>query len=919
MTTLTKSKPGPVVAEPGPTVQIKPDYPTPAFPNPVFTSSVPLPKEESDALSQYLKSIYSTLSGARQASTAAEGNPKRVTLGRDRIGGDLITAFEYDDKLVMMWAWGVGPYQQVEDIYFGTKRWTGTVRHYLGANTEDIDPVLEAGISGYTANPEDLCFSVVEIEADSIIDTLEAVAVIKGRKNVRRSTENGGTNAYSDNPSELTAYLVKAFYNVTIPQEDLDACADHNDELLAELTGNSAQDRGKKRAQIGITFDKFTDKKTIIKNMAEYAGVFLAWDGDTLRMFPNKDGDPVATIEANQIIEGSAAKWSNSNSQRPNVIKLVYTDATKDRDGWEDATFTTPYPSSGPVRESLIRMPAIQSKAFATRKATERLNFFNTTELRGRFRTRDEGIMNLVGELVTFNDVEGTTNKVVRLLDVKVKGKGEWSMDWIEHDSAAYSNTYIATPTAPDSELPDPTVIPNGPTPSEIREVLFTDQTRTTYTRFEIRFNGVVWPFAISYRVQMSAGSVVVLDTDVAHKGSGVEHLVATPPTSQGVLYTVKIWIINVFGNASATPGTLTKTGDGKTIPPTDPSGLYGREANQMVALEWVGSVDTDLRGYQIRRLAQADYEGAATPADRWDHANAVTVISRIDSTKAVSAGEPVGGQVYMVKAEDFAGNYSEGFSAKLIQVTADQSGFSIGQTLDLDDTNSTNFYQYNTLVNVGVTGGDYVTAGGNAAWEDYFIGGATAEWEDECDSDDEWTYLNGDGIILSDWWDSGKDNNGTWSFSAAEIVGIEGVAFVFGELVESADYPPSPYGNFDTNGSAIARYARVYVSRGYPGGPELPSIVGYTATIKLPFDITFNGNRVFEPGQSSVPGSGQPLEVVFTKSFGLPPKVKAQLLGSTPGFANPDNVTATGFDLYVWDIDGDEMAGTVDWTADGA
>lgn len=904
--TQPKNELGPVVVEQSPIVQIRPEYPAPSFPKPEFTSNVPLSKADSDALSQYLKSKHSTLSGARQASTAAEGNPKRVTLGRDRVGGDLITAFEYDDKLIMMWAWGVGPYQQIEDIYFGTKRWTGTRRHYLGANSEDIDPVLSVALSGYTENPEDLCFSVVEIEEDSIIDTLEAVAIVRGRKNVRRSTANGGANGYSENPSELTAYLVNAFYGVTILQEDLDTCADHNDEALAELTGNTSQDRGKRRAQIGLTLDKITDKKTIIKNLAEYAGVFLAWDGDTLRMFPNRDGEPVATIAASQIIEGSAAKWSESNSQRPNVIKLVYTDATKDRDGWEDATFTTPYPGSGPVRESLIRMPAIQSKAFATRKATERLNFFNTTELRGRFRTRDEGIKNLAGELVTFNDVEGTTNKVVRLLDVRVKGKGEWSMDWIEHDPAAYSNTYIATPTAPDSELPDPTVIPNGPTPTEIKEVLYTDQTGTTYTRFEIRFNGVAWPFAVSYRVQMSAGSVVVLDSTVVHRGGGVEHMVVTPAASQGVLYTVKIWIINVFGKASTTPGTATVTGNGKIIPPTNPSNMTGREAAQFVTVSWTKAIDSDLRGYQIRRLAQSDFESAGSVAARWDHASVDTVISRIDSTQAVIANQPVGLFYYMVKAEDFAGNYSVGFASVLVNITEDVAG-SV-QSYQVDEDTVSNMYVYDTRRQEGTNGGRCATTSADEDWETMF-GGADPYWTDEFTDTDEWTVNhNLASWIETDEWDTGKDNGGNWFFSTNIFVNGDPVTYT-SRLAKAADYPTfTDYPGLSTN--TEGRYIKAKF--------EQAAAPGNAFTIRFPVQFTFAGQRVLDEGVASVSAMSQPHIITFAKTFGLPPFVTTQLVGATPGFALPDNIDADGFELNVWDVTGAAMSGTVKWKAEG-
>jgi len=343
------------------------------------------------------------------------------------------------------------------------------------------------------------------------------------------------------------------------------------------------------------------------------------------------------------------------------------------------------------------------------------------------------------------------------------------------------------------------------------------------------------------------------------------------------------------------------------------------------VALSWIKSIDSDLRGYRVKRLNEADFAAAATPDAQWNHTNAVEVISRIDSTRCALEGQPVGTHYYMVKAEDFAGNFSVGFSAKAVLVTEDQSGVSISAQVSYDVSLTSNYYYYDNRVNAGVSGGEYLThgSGGGTEWEDLWPS-ATDEWEDEFDEDDLWTKKNFTGEVVSEFWDTGADRSGHWAFSAQEILynGLSVGGFIgWLKLISAAEYPAGDFTYFlNYGGNGSARYIRFASGWSYPGAPDAPAgQTGDDITFKLPFDFTFHGVRVFDSGSVSVPGSGQPLEVVFNKTFSAPPVVRAQLVGSTPGFANPDNITTEGFDLYAWDLSGDEMAATVNWTADGA
>lgn len=902
------------IREPGPVVTVRPAFPTPAFPT--FPNRLPLDKATLDAIAR----STAGRSGAapRQIAIVPEGKPIRVTYGRDRIGADVVDVQVVNGVLGVLCVWGDakgGQYDAIEDVYLGKKRFTGTRRHYLGSNTEPVDPFFAAAHASFQ-NPVSIAFSVLEFPTGFDLPSLDITAKLRGR---RMTLAHGAGFGWSDKPGEALYDFLTKFLDANVPLADLDTVADWNDELLAVLTGDPRQDLGKYRHRFGITFDKIVDKDKVVATLQEYAQVFLAWEGDTLRMLPNKDGVSVATIGPSQIIADSASKWIESSRRRPNVVKLIYTDTSNDQEGWQDATFTTPIPPSGAIRESLIRMPAIQNLAMATRYATQRLNFLTVTELHGRFRTRDEGLQRLVGDLVDFTDTEGAVAKQIRVLNCPARGKGEWEVEWIENDPAAYVDTYIAEPTAPDSGLPNPNDIPEGvPTPTAV-EVLWTDETGQTHTVFEIKWIGHAdFPWVQAYRVQVKAGAVTMMDITVQSQGPGIEHLVVTPPTAQGLTYTVKVWTINVFGVSNVTPGSTTVVGNGKVIPPTSPSGLTGREANQFVALSWTASVDTDLRGYTIRRLEKTLFDAAGTSDERWNHVQAATLVKRIDSTLAVFEGQPIGEHYYMVKAEDFAGNFSVAFSAKLINVTEDQSGASVSAQVSYNATDSSNMYLFDTRVNEGLNGGEFLTVAVDA-WEDIFTGGILSLWDDKYTASDPWTKFNPDGSVVSDWWDTGKDNTGNWSAAAAEIIVKVGPLWAWSQLVEAANFPPGTFDSFvGPSGNGTGRYIRTTWARSFPGGPEPPATTGFDFTLKLPIDFTFQGVRIFDSGSESVPAVGQPIAVLFNKQFNIPPRVTTQLSSATPGIANPDNVTTTGFDLHVWDLNGAAMAGTVTWTADG-
>ena len=842
-----------------------------------------------------------------QTTVAAEGNPVRVTYGRDRIGGDIVDAFvDSNNKLFLVAVWGDGPYEQVEKIYLGENLFTGTVRHYTNHSPKD-DAALLAEHALYSASSGGYCFSVLEVETNYQLDSLDVIGVIKGRNDLfdQRLSGGAGGTAFSETPALMAGHFADKFLGVTPNFTDVGDVADDNEFLLDPLSGDYVQDRGRYRQQIGITFDRITTKVRVFTTLKDLAQTYTAFEGTTLRFTSNKDEASVGSVVANQIILGSATKRIKSLSKSPNVVTVIGTSAADDDKPWEDASFSTPFPPSGPVREQQVRIPAIQSLALLERKARERLNYYTIIKLEGKFKTRDESIKYLAGNLIDLTDTEGATAKKVRLLSVPATGKGEWQGVWEEHDAAVYDSAYVAEPSVPDSQLPSPNVFPTVVAPSSITERLKTDNSSHTFTVFDIAWTGSPWPWVHGYRIRMKAGSNNVFDHFTA-KGDGGPYLITSPQTEVGVLYTVEIWIINVFQNEAPSPGSLTQIGAGNTIPPSDPSGMSGREASQFVSLEWNASVDSNLRGYKVQKLNKADYDAAADGPARWAHANVVVIVERIDSTKMVVANQAVGQFYYMVKGEDFDGNFSDNFSVVLINVTEDVAASII--TKDLDQATLVNMHLFDTRRQEGLNGGDKVVTSTGESWTSMF-GAAGSLWTDNFSAAERWNEnLNVASSVESEEWDTTSDNNGNWQFNINHSV-FAGTMVFTSKLAKVADYPTFT----NINGQSINGEGRYYKAK-----LEVAAGLGNGFTATLDFSASFAGVPVENEGTEVVPASPKPVTVTFPKPHGIPPKVVPQLLGSTPGWALADAVTAIDFKLEVWDKDGVNMAGTVDWTSKG-
>ena len=877
----SRTRPGPVVVERSSGTTIINRFPFPLFRPPKRPARRRVLNSTSDNASK------------KQLTVTAESGAIPVIYGRDRVGAHITDVLVHNNKLVLMCVWGLGPCEQIVQVNLGDEEFTGTVRHYLGANAEGVDATLSAARSLYTENPTDICFSVLEVSG--VVDSLDVTAVVRGRNDIRDPRLNGGAggDAYTSNSALIAGHFLSDFYGVTVDNTTLGAAANDSDIAVATLIGDEVSDRGNYKHRSNLAIYTPQSKERHLQTLLEYANCFLAFEGATAKLFPDVDGVSVATVTEKNLLEDSAIKDLAGSSQVPNMVTVQYTHVNANNEKWTDASYSTPAPS-GTIRESRVRMPGITSLSQAKRFAIERLNAFTLLLLSGSYRTRDEGLAYLTGDIITLTDTEGMAAKKVRVLEARPTAvKGEWLIRWLEHDPLKYSASIETEPTFADSNLPNPNTIPTGPTISSVDNVNFTDETGRTYTRFRIKFSGSAFQFTSSYRVKVANGTDIILETTIVHRGSGVEHIAVTGPISQDVFYTIEVFIVNVFGVVGTTPGTTTKKGDGKTIPPTDVANLQGREAGQFVALSHDAAADTDLRGYEYRRLTATLYE--ANPSAGWAHASTVVIVDRHDSTVFLTPTQPVGVFYYMAKAHDKSGNVSLNHAATRVAVTSDYAGAVAIQSLN--EATLVNMHKFTLR---GILGASYVTTSGGESFSNKFSSGRA--FNTVYSAGERWIADERvASSVVSAEWDTGGDRNGNWLWSAS-VVAFQGTIVYTVSVALAADHPTfTNFGGQSTNAAGRYFKAKAEVARGRGNGFQL----------KLPVQATQQGRILEQIIQSSVTAT-QPLVVVYPTAYAAAPEITPRYIGPNPLFAVADSITTTQFNLHLWDQNGVAVAGTV-------
>lgn len=396
---------------------------------------------------------------------------------------------------------------------------------------------------------------------------------------------------------------------------------------------------------------------------------------------------------------------------------------------------------------------------------------------------------------------------------------------------------------------------------------------------------------AIAWEPSRIAGYVDHYEVDVrdASRSQPYETVANTTSTESlfapaivGDLYDIRVRAISSRGVPSAFAEVFGHLAGGKDTAPEDVRNFSAVQNGNVVTFRWAQVSDADLSGYEIRFAAQS---GNPTWTD------GVVVTSVTKGTLVTNAAIPPGSWTVFVKAIDTSGNVSVNaaetdivVSNTAITVVASQQGGRWPGVL-------TNGYKHGVSGRIYPLGQNLASSYGFELF-DQMVPDAVAEM----------TY---DAPEL----DIGKDAAIRLyaPLQAALGPGHAGVA----DPILTADHRTAAgaYDGFEnwSVGVVTARFAKFRATIDTSTG------VAYLSGM----DVTADAEQRTERGEDAVIGIGG-TTVSFAEAFITVPNVQVTVDSTSALLPAKSNVTATGFDVTVFNSAGTDVGGTVDWTAIG-
>lgn len=660
-----------------------PGHGWPNEPDPVLLPNEPLLPDQEPILPRGVLDRTKRNLREIQLTTVSVGAVLPLVYGKVRLGAKVGFPWTSGNSLYFPAYWCQGRVQSITPILEDTATPSISEADYLGTDSQTLDATLSSGIS-YTDTHPGVAYSVIKLNPEQ--DPTRVMAEIEGRciYDPRRdpaSASYGGTGAqdvaddttweYSANPALVLADFHQ-LYRADAEPIDWDSvatAADHCDEIVGGAT---------KRAEIGFVADRLSNFSSYFSTLKEYALCFTFFDNGVLTFVPDKAAATAATLVESDIVQGSLNLTLRDASDTPDQVRLKYTNISVSP--WTEEVAETTAPAGGAKSPQNISMLGWQTFQSAYRYATLRQNKFNLMTLSGTVRVFDEGLQFVPGDVIEITHSRGLSNKKFRVLGVDAYELGRYEVRIVEYQPV-WTNIVQTEPTYPDVDIVSPTAFPLV-TNLSATEKLWKDETGKYHTVFQVTFTSVDWPHTSAYRYEVfrTGDGLPLIDASTPHFGPNLLHRFVTPPTTQDESWTIRVYVVNRYGNHdSATYVETTATGNGKNVPPLPipANTLTAVEYGQFVRLEWGASGDSDLSGYIVKRLVEGEYDNDLIAAnDPWVNVNAVTVVARIDAERVLLDSQPVGTYYYGVRAIDRVGNTSAVVWVKQV-ITADAAGAS--------------------------------------------------------------------------------------------------------------------------------------------------------------------------------------------------------------------------------------------------
>lgn len=485
-------------------------------------------------------------------------------------------------------------------------------------------------------------------------------------------------------------------------------------------------------------------------------------------------------------------------------------------------------------------------------------------------------------------ETQGWVSKLFRVTSILLRKDGGNHFELEEYEATNYdwdvsvetdppANTQLVNPL--DVTAPTLLVLESG------TNALLLNDDGTIISRIKVTYVASVDTFVTGYNVYIKKPT----DTDklfYARVQDPATTEVYISPVEDGINYTVSIAAFNSLGTESSLL-TDSQVVIGKTAVPDDVTGFIVAQNGGVIVMKWDQVADLDLAGYEIR------YGRAG--ATSWEDASPLTSVTR--GTNVTSADIPPGNWDVYIKAVDTTGNYSTNETGTSIIVTSFLDVISqVEQSPDWIGT-LVNFVRHHTGKLVPQSQDSDSTDGGTILWSE--------------DTVFEIFVTNPYQIC---------------TYEAPEIdIGFDDLARVWGSIESSLgpnetgisnpklsiDYKlfSGSYDGFEdwSIGDVDLRYCKHKLTINTDEGVAYVS--GFLPTIDQ-LEHTLKDTNV-----ALVSGSNT---ITFDAEFHNAPFVSVTVLGTTAVSAMVDNITATTFDVRLFDSSGAATAGTINWEASG-
>lgn len=870
-----------------------PEYPIPAAqvtPEPAPAQSSVLP-----IIPRRVVNSVADSTSDRQLSVAGAGAFVPFGYGAFRTGPLVAQAANHNGRLVLLLVWCLGEIEAIDGLYLSDGSAvpvTVATTHYTGSATQGVDPTLAAAIDGWDndlvtvvrGQVVGLAYSVVSIPSYAQIGVPAFVADIRGRRvydprDGGQSAADSSTWLYSENPALALADLeVSTLYGRgrSIDWASVATVADDCDELVQGI---------ERRRALGLVINSQSSVDGWVNTLMAYAGCFVVPVGNFSKLVSNRPASVSRALSDEDIVADDNGRPNLSIKLRglsnaPTVVRVIYTETTtrEHRDEPAIAYLSGVLDGSVEWRESVVRLPGINRYSQAYREAVERLNSLNLTDLDVRFVTHDEGLQDLVGDIIMLTSWRGLTNKPLRITDCIPVAPGRWQISATEYQSNVYSDGVETAPVFSDTDLLSP-LEPPIPLGLAVAEEVYQVENGTYLSRLAITWVAADYAYLDHYDVRVTNGPSLVYSVSVPDPEC------TTPAVQDNVFYTVTVRTVSTVGAASDW-AVVNITADGKYLIPSDVPSLAGFEVGGEVRLNWEPAIDVDIWRYEIRYGA---------PGVDWDNA---ILLDRVDALRLVSRDVPQGTWDFLVKAIDSVNQYSLEPARRQLEVTLDSGAYLVDS------------YEFNapTLTNVrefalGRVDGirRFVTEMGDAVasmWPN-----AMATYSNPLVT----YHSSGASEFLTETWDAGTQISGTWR-ADVDATAVSGSITVAMELsVDGIQW--DSYANLTAK--VTARYARI----------RIQAANSDTMLVNLP-GVSVRVDAVpREENGTDTSTATLPTTITLANEYSAVQSISVIPVGSAALSPTVDNIVVgnpTTFDVYIFDNNGAQVVNEFIWSFGG-